>query len=317
MRRRPALQDMLESLNQLHIPLELTPYKVPSSHFCFIQRIYQGMKRQSHGTLLEQQKRAVPDGLQQWGLERFMFSAGSDTLNPANSSTEAFLSKETGYHFIAAYFTIIHPHMPILNRVVVEELWEKLWGPPLVARDIKSKDVVYMVLALGARTIARDNASSAETLDSWADYFWAQSNELNSLFQEPSLRGIYLLLLKVRVPKGITSERDPDKEIWQAIYAFHGMRPNDAYLYLGHAARSTLALGLNRSQVANGNGPTMHRLRVTFWVVYYYERLCAFFTGRPSGFFDTHIDSAFPEDFTTGEDGIQGSTSHGLDGPAL
>lgn len=49
------------------------------------------------------------------------------------------------------------------------------------------------------------------------------------------------------------------------MYALHGMRPNDAYLYLGHAARSVLALGLNRSQVANGPGPVMHKLRVTFW----------------------------------------------------
>ncbi|CAG8138909.1 unnamed protein product [Penicillium salamii] len=80
------------------------------------------------------------------------------------------------------------------------------------------------------------------------------------------------------------------------MYALHGMRPNDAYLYLGHATRSVLALGLNRSQVANGSGETMHRLRITFWTVYFYERICAFFTGRPSGFLDSHIDVAQPED---------------------
>ncbi|CAG7923619.1 unnamed protein product [Penicillium olsonii] len=249
----------------------------PSSHFCFIQRIYQRMKRQSHSTLLGQPKRAVPGGLEKWGLERFMFAAGSDRLHPSKGTTEAFLSKQAGHRFIDAYFSIIHPHVPVLARSAIEQLWERFWEAPDPEREIKWKGVVYMVIALGARTIARTNGSSAETLDNWAEYFWARSNNLDTLFQEPSLKGIHLLLLK-------------------AMYALHGMRPNDAYLYLGHAARSALALGLNRSQVANGSGETMHRLRITFWTVYYYERICAFFTGRPSGFLDSHIDVAQPED---------------------
>ncbi|PYI14834.1 hypothetical protein BO99DRAFT_426042 [Aspergillus violaceofuscus CBS 115571] len=249
----------------------------PSSHFCFIQRIHQRMKRQSHGRLLDQPKTAVPTGLGEWGLERFMFAAGSGGFRSSGGSTESFLSQELGRRFIAAYFEVIHPHLPILEQPIIVRLWEKLWAPPAPGREVSSRDLVYMVLALGARTMAREDSHSAETLDRWADYFWAQSNDYSMLFREPCIKGIHLILLK-------------------AMYALHGMRPNDAYLYLGHAARSVLALGLNRSQVVNGLVPVMHKLRITFWVVYFYERVCAFFTGRPSCFLDSHIDAAFPED---------------------
>ncbi|RAK84718.1 hypothetical protein BO79DRAFT_274385 [Aspergillus costaricaensis CBS 115574] len=249
----------------------------PSSHFCFIQRLYQRMKRQPHGCLLDKPKSAVPAGLGEWGLERFMFAAGSGAPRSSSASTESFLPKDLGDRCIAAYFAIIHPHMPVLDRLVITRLWERLWEAPSPGQEVISRNLVYMVLALGARTMAREGSHSAELLDRWADHFWSQSNDYGMLFQEPCLKGIHFLLLK-------------------AMYALHGMRPNDAYLYLGHAARSVLALGLNRGQVANGTGPVMQKLRITFWVVYSYERICAFFTGRPSGFLDSHIDVSFPED---------------------
>ncbi|KAJ5519109.1 hypothetical protein N7453_001531 [Penicillium expansum] len=81
------------------------------------------------------------------------------------------------------------------------------------------------------------------------------------------------------------------------MFALHSMRPNDVYLYTGHAARSVLTLGLNRGQVANGSSLSMHRLRTTFWTVYSHERMSAFFTGRPSSISDRHIDVAHLEDY--------------------
>ncbi|RAL00747.1 uncharacterized protein BO80DRAFT_87332 [Aspergillus ibericus CBS 121593] len=270
----------------------------PSSHFCLIQRIYQRMKRQSHGRLLDAPKATDATGMGESGLERFMFAAGSAALRPLGSSVDSFLSKDMGYQFIAAYFTVIHPHMPVLDQGIITQLWDQLWDAPAPGREMKSKDLVYMTLALGARTMAREDTNRAQMLDNWADHFWAQSNDYSMLFLEPSLKGIHLLLLK-------------------AMYAFHGMRPNDAYLFLGHAARSVLALGLNRSQVANGPGAITHKLRVTFWSVYYYERLCAFFTGRPSGFLDIHIDVSLPEDTThSSRTTLLDATRGDTDGPS-
>lgn len=80
------------------------------------------------------------------------------------------------------------------------------------------------------------------------------------------------------------------------MYAFQMVRPNDVYLYLGHAVRDVLILGLHKSQVSDGNNPTLHRLRLTMWTVYFNERLSALFSGQPSCFVDIDIDTAFPED---------------------
>lgn len=80
------------------------------------------------------------------------------------------------------------------------------------------------------------------------------------------------------------------------MYAFQVMRPNDAYLYFGHAALNAMALGINRSQVVDGANLAMHRLRRTFWVIYSLERSCTLYTGRPSAFRDELIDVPYPED---------------------
>lgn len=85
----------------------------------------------------------------------------------------------------------------------------------------------------------------------------------------------------------------------QAMYAYQVMRPNDAYLYLGHAARTAISLGLNRAQVVEGANPTMHRLRLTFWTLYAQERSCSLYSGRPSAFRDELIDAPYPEDLTS------------------
>ncbi|CAI7576880.1 unnamed protein product [Penicillium discolor] len=133
-----------------------------------------------------------------------------------------------------------------------------------------------MALALGAKVSPRSSERAADYLDKWAEYLWANSNNYGALFQESSLKGTHFLLLK-------------------AMYALHSMRPNDVYLYTGHAARSVLTLGLNRGQVANSSSLSMHHLRTTFWTVYSHERMSAFFTGRPSSISDSHIDVAHLE----------------------
>lgn len=77
------------------------------------------------------------------------------------------------------------------------------------------------------------------------------------------------------------------------------MRPNEAYIALGHAARIAHALGINRAQVTEGATMAMHRLRLTFWTVYSQERVCSLYSGRPSTFRDELIDTPLPEDPTS------------------
>lgn len=80
------------------------------------------------------------------------------------------------------------------------------------------------------------------------------------------------------------------------MYALQVMRPNEAYLYFGYAARCVMALGINRSQVTDGNNLSMHRLRLTFWTIFANEKMSALFIGRPSALCEDQIDTAYPED---------------------
>lgn len=96
-------------------------------------------------------------------------------------------------------------------------------------------------------------------------------------FADASLGGVHLLLLK-------------------SIFGIQQMRLNETHLFASHAAVNSLALGMNRAQVANGPRPEMHRLRVTFWNLYSIERLLTLSYGRPSCFRDDFIDVALPED---------------------
>jgi hypothetical protein len=82
-------------------------------------------------------------------------------------------------------------------------------------------------------------------------------------------------------------------------------RPNTVYLYLGHASRSAMALGLHRAQVVTGDNPFLNRLRLTFWTIFYMERMMSMFIGRPSCFLDDSIDAPYPDDFSRSEDGTQ------------
>lgn len=80
------------------------------------------------------------------------------------------------------------------------------------------------------------------------------------------------------------------------MHALQVMRPNEAYLYFGYAARNVLALGINRSQVTDGNNLSMHKLRVTFWTIFANEKISALFIGRPSSLSEDQVDTSCPED---------------------
>ncbi|PYI04657.1 hypothetical protein BO78DRAFT_449309 [Aspergillus sclerotiicarbonarius CBS 121057] len=243
----------------------------PSSHFCFIQRIYERVKRNSHdvsGT----SKKPVPDGIERWGIERFMFSVESSSDRGPSQQVEAYFPKDMGMSFIHAYFAIMHPQMPLLSYPDTVDTWNKLWEPPRPGKcTLKGKELLYTVLAIGARVANARSQQKSEWIDLWAEHFSRRADNHIVMFQEPSLKGTHFMLLKV-------------------------MRPNEAYLYFGYAARSMMALGINRSQVTDGNNISMHRLRLTFWTIFANEKMSALFIGRPSALCEDQIDTAYPED---------------------
>ncbi|GFF51787.1 hypothetical protein IFM46972_09381 [Aspergillus udagawae] len=259
----------------------------PSSHFCFIQRIYERVKRDVYPIENSQRSSTVPEALEKWGLEKFMFSRQYVNEGDSSSQTDAYFPRDMGDLFIEAYFRIMHPQMPLLTYSEIKETWNKLWDAPQPGKVLKDRDLLYMVLAIGSRVSNYKGKQTAEWIDLWAEHFSTKPTILQCIFRNPVWKGTHFMLLK-------------------AMYALQIMRPNEAYLYFGYAARNVLALGINRSQVTDGNNLSMHRLRVTFWTIFANEKISALFIGRPSSLCEDQVDTACPEDIflpnTTGVD---------------
>ncbi|PYH84572.1 hypothetical protein BO82DRAFT_248668, partial [Aspergillus uvarum CBS 121591] len=246
----------------------------PSSHFCFIQRMCQRIAQSPNETILTPSD-TVPDGVRKWNLERFMFCVNGcqDPTGPR----AAYISQELGIGLIDSYFEILHPQIPILNHSEIVDQWRSLWKPPAQQKPDRRNDILFIVLAIGARVTIAAGQQETSLLEGWADHFAAQANPSTAVLEDPSLSSTQLLLLK-------------------AMYAYQVMRPNDAYLYLGFAARNAMVLGLNRFQVMDGTNVTVHALKRAFWTVYAHERMNALYAGRPSAFRDEMIDAPYPED---------------------
>lgn len=67
-------------------------------------------------------------------------------------------------------------------------------------------------------------------------------------------------------------------------------------MYLGHAARTATALGMDRSFGLGDHGTDALEISLTFWSTYIMERMTALMIGRPSNLRDEHIDATYPLD---------------------
>ncbi|KAI4716513.1 hypothetical protein E4T48_07291 [Aureobasidium sp. EXF-10727] len=280
-------QELRAGIGAFDSSTEAYQFYGPSSHFSFVQRLYQRIRRQSNAPL--NVARTVPEGLRKWGIERQIFTHGDEGSSSQNTILDgSFLPKEQGEAFISAYFTLMHPQGPVLVECDVRQTWKILWDGPSHMPDhskkfAKEKAILYMVLAIGARMTDYGDSSPSFS-DAWAQHFYERAGVPTDSFEETSLLGTHLLLLR-------------------ALYGMQIGRPNMVYLYLGHASRSAMALGLHRAQVVAGNNSFLNSLRLTFWTIFYMERMMSMFTGRPSCFVDDSIDAPYPDDCPSAENG--------------
>lgn len=170
--------------------------KGPSSHFCFVQRIYQRISRKTHETLLTPTSDLVPGGVEKWGLERFMFSVGADH-DEAKGQPDAYFACEMGTLFINSYFDIIHPQIPILAYSEILDIWNTLQQPPSKRKPDDRGAILFMVFAIGARVSNFQGKQDALSSEAWADHCFRKSNSLMKS-EDPSLRSTHFFLLKVR-----------------------------------------------------------------------------------------------------------------------
>lgn len=258
-----------------------------ASNLAFLQCFYQRIHHNADG----QASHNPPAAMHIWGLDKFVFSPDPSELRDEANALHAFLPRDLGDCFLLTYFKVCHPKFPFLARSEIERAWDNLWEPPqqpgttaqaCQGSRLTERNIVLMVLAIGAIMASLSPGKDAKVLERWACHLSSRVQLRGHAFEDTSLGGVHLLLLK-------------------SIFGVQLMRPNDAHVYASHAAVNALALGMNRAQVANGPRPEMHRLRVTFYSLYANERLVTLFFGRPSCLRDDLIDVALPEDLPSPE----------------
>lgn len=160
-----------------------------SSHFCFLERIYQHIDRNGHD--------GMPKGVRKWKLHHFMFNFRNHHGPVHDSLAEVHIRKELGDSFIKEYFKTIHPQMPVLLRSEIDETWSRFWDTPaLNSKPPKGKELVLLVLALGARVSCVRGKSEASELENWAAYFAERADLCSTFMPVPSLKATHFMLLK-------------------------------------------------------------------------------------------------------------------------
>lgn len=166
-----------------------------SSHWSFVQRLYQRIRRQNDKSAVATGARELSqEGLQQWGLEKQLFTRVKDDqkVHQREALDMAYLPRELGDSFIAIYFEIMHGQAPVLDRKEVEETWQGLWTAHQYSRQSRPKErsILYMVFAIGARL-------RHESFIQWAEHFYEKAgNSIADVFEETTLIDCHLLLLR-------------------------------------------------------------------------------------------------------------------------
>lgn len=145
--------------------------------------------------MLEVQER-VPEGLRQWGIEKQLFARADENAQLHRGVSENnYLPEHLGNALISTYFNVMHPQAPILVEAEVKRTWESLWSPPqrqtLCAN--KERSILYMVFAIGARL--HDPGGDGMLME-WAEHFYACAGNFIDIFEETTLVGTHLMLLR-------------------------------------------------------------------------------------------------------------------------
>ena len=125
-----------------------------------------------------------------------MFAVGTNDRD-RKCPSEAYLSRELGDALVNSYFDIIHPQNPILTYSEIMESWDNYWKPPNQHGSDSRGEILFMVLALGARVSSSQGQQDVSLSEGWADHFARKASDCMKLFEDSSLRTTQFFFLKL------------------------------------------------------------------------------------------------------------------------
>jgi hypothetical protein len=167
---------------------------------------------------------------------------------------------------IAAFFHRVHPNFTLFHRGSFQVRYEAIWSgntPLTEDPDPGWISALYMVFVLGSQAKERDCPTDSQEI---------QSRYLALVVRE----GLQRLVLTA-------TTSNVQALALLSLYQHNAGERNTAWMLIGHAARMSVALGIQRDgQHSDYDYLERNSRRMIWWTIYLYEQSLSFVLGRPS-----------------------------------
>ncbi|WVR09700.1 hypothetical protein IAU60_006776 [Kwoniella sp. DSM 27419] len=196
-------------------------------------------------------------------------------------------TREVSDRLVQAFFDRVHPNFTLFHRGSFHMQYESIWSPSgetAAAIDPGWVCALMMVLVLGALTLETEGYAGAGAI---------QQQYLTIVLRD----GLPRLSLMASVP-------NVQALMLLALYQHNAGERNTAWMLIGQAARTAVALGMHRDgDTANFDPIERNTRRTVWWVLYIFEQALSFVLGRPSATNIIDVTARLPdEDMTDGRD---------------
>ena len=246
-----------------------------ASSVAFLRNVEILSNGQSTGPISELPERSLASRLHNTDFQPDTSPCVPVAPTEATPKTERFHFR-VARRFLDSYFSNIHHIQPLFEEEEFLARCEDLWFDRAARLPLSFVALYYATLSLGSLVMTIDNPEVCGS-----DRFtWSRR-----LFND-ALALVTQLGMKT------------DLEMVQCYYMMskicqHELNPHVAYLYSGQAARTSLAIGINRSPIGPGEADSRASMAAsrTWWAVYCLDIQTSFALGRP--------DSLGPDQYHT------------------
>lgn len=206
---------------------------------------------------------------------------------PHNQSWTVFLpSRDVADRLVKAFFARVHPNMPIFHRGAFFTKYETLWSAAaLTPRSLDNVPIpdrgwlcsLFLCFVHGAHSLERDGLADASGIQ---ERYLAiiVRHGLQRMIMTPTLQNVQALMLL-------------------SLYQHNSGERNTAWMVLGHAARTAIALGIQRDG-ENGNFDPVERnvRRMVWWHLHLFEQNLCSILGRPTATNLLEVSATLPDE---------------------
>lgn len=195
--------------------------------------------------------------------------------SPGSLSLPRTLDRQTADSLVAAYFDRVHASFPVLHRAAFQMQYQRTFGQTSKAEPGWTCTLA-MVYTLGAQALELSLLTAHQIQQDYLSI--VVRDGLGRLVLTSTLSNVQALLLL-------------------ALYQHNAGERNTAWILIGQAVRSAVALGLHRDGENSDFDPFERNIRRTvWWVLHMFEQIISLALGRPSFTDAINVNARIPEE---------------------